>query len=323
MPDLFQHLIAYWHLWTVATVLGLIALQYTLRFALPALQLKGQLGHVNAQLAVLAQQPPSQPIDLSPLKTEVMTSPTLQHAWEQYAMTLQPKWSSADVGPLGVARQRASQLSQAFFAHLDLSSRGGRLDLSRIENMSRNDPHMAQLWREYIQVVETVQRLENSAQNTVGQWQASHGAELYFTEHALVDSPLQSNFYKHVPGILTGVGIIGTFTGLIAGLIGFDVSRPEQVQAELSQLVQTVGHAFLVSALAIALAMVFTWVEKSVLTSRYRQVEEMQQWLDTLFSSRGDAPFMERLTLASEMQTALSFQILNHLREASTHAQRR
>lgn len=323
MPDLLNHLIAYWHLWTVATVLGLIALQYTIRFAVPALQLKRQLGHANAQLAMLAQQQPTQPFDLAHLKAKVMTSSTLEHAWEQYAMTLQPKWSSADVGPLGVARQKASQLSQAFFAHLDLNSHGGRLDLSRIESMSRNDPHLAQLWTEYSQVVETVQRLESSTQNNVGQWQANYCADQYFSEYALVDSPLQSNFYKHVPGILTGVGIIGTFTGLIAGLVGFDVSRPERVQSELSQLVQTVGHAFLVSALAITLAMVFTWVEKSLLTGRYRQVEELQQWLDTLFAPRGSAQFMERLTLASEMQTALSFQILNHLREASTNAQRR
>ncbi len=98
-----------------------------------------------------------------------------------------------------------------------------------------------------------------------------------------MDSPLQTHFFAHIPGILTGVGIIGTFTGLIAGLIGFDVSNPAQVQSELSQLVQTVGHAFLVSALAITLAMVFTWLEKSLLTGRYQQVEQLQQNLDSLF----------------------------------------
>lgn len=323
MTELLKYLNAYWHLWAVAAVLGIIALQYTTRFAAPALRLKKQLGRVNAQLALLAQQPQSQAIDLAQLKDEVMNTPTLQHAWQQYASTLGPQWASADTGPLAVARQRASQLSQAFFAHIDLGAQGGRLDLSRIENMTRQDPELAQLWTEYSQAVDTVQRLESSAQPSVGQWQASHAAEQFFTEHALVDSPLQSNFYKHVPGILTGVGIIGTFTGLIAGLVGFDVSRPEQVQAELSQLVQTVGHAFLVSALAITLAMVFTWIEKSVLTGRYRQVEELQQWLDTLFVPRGGAPFMERLALASEMQTALSFQILSHLREAVKNAQRR
>lgn len=40
-------------------------------------------------------------------------------------------------------------------------------------------------------------------------------AETFFTEQALVDTPLRTEFFKHVPGILTGIGIIGTFYGLL------------------------------------------------------------------------------------------------------------
>lgn len=318
MSDLMHLLPDYWHLWAVTAVLGLIALNYATQFVLPARHLKTSLAKVNAHLAELSQQAPGTHIDLALLKTEVMTSPALQHAWQQYASTLQAQWQAADAGPLGVARQRVRHLSRAFFAHMDVASQGTRLDLSNLEQLAQNDPNLGKLWTEYNQALEALQQLEVSAQNTTGQWQAQSHAENYFTEQALVDSPLQSNFYKHIPGILTGVGIIGTFTGLIAGLVSFDVSNPEQVQAELSQLVQTVGHAFWVSALAITLAMVFTWIEKSVLTGRYRQVEQLQQGLDTLFNPQGGAQHIERLTLASEMQAALSFKILNHLRESPT-----
>ena len=131
---------------------------------------------------------------------------------------------------------------------------------------------------------------------------------------------LQTHFFKHVPGILTGVGIIGTFTGLIVGLLGFDVSSPDRVQAALSQLVQTVGQAFMVSAVAIALAMVFTWVEKALLAARYRQVALLQQHLDSLFAPKGGAEYMERMALAAEMQVALSTQILSQLRSAAPKA---
>lgn len=319
MSDLMLHLPDYWHLWTVAAVIGLIALNYGTQFVIPALRLKTSLSQVNAHLADLSQQSPGTHIDLAQLKDEVMTSPALQHAWQQYASTLQAQWQAADAGPLGAARQRVGHLSRAFFAHMDVASNGHRLDLSNLEQLAQNDPSLGKLWAEYNQALEALQQLEVSTQNTTGQWQANSHAENYFTEQALVDSPLQSNFYKHIPGILTGVGIIGTFTGLIAGLISFDVSNPQRVQAELSQLVQTVGHAFLVSALAITLAMVFTWIEKSVLTGRYRQVEELQQWLDTLFNPQGGVQYMARLTLAAEMQAALSFKILSQLRESPTH----
>ena len=318
MPQLMPLFTDYWHLWLVAAVIGLIALDFVHRFVGPALKLKTDLRRVHAQLVGLTTQSPAQHIDLAQLKNEVMSSPALQHAWQQYASTLQPQWQAADAGPLGAARQRVSHLSRAFFGQMGQTSSSGRVDLSNIEQLAENDPQLAQVWREYSQALESLQQLESSAATTAGKWQASSHADLYFTEQALVDTPLQSNFYKHIPGILTGVGIIGTFTGLIAGLIGFDVSNPERVQAELSQLVQTVGHAFLVSALAITLAMVFTWIEKSVLTGRYRQVEELQQVLDTLFTPQGGTPSVERLTLATEMQAALSYKILTQLR-ASAH----
>ena len=322
MSDLLQFS-NHWHLWAVATVMGLMALNYLMRFVRPALALQTSLARVNAHLAALTQKPPGTPIDLAQLKDEVMTSPALQHAWAQYARTLQPRWQAADAGPLGAARQRVSHLSGAFFAHMGMAANGGRVDLSHIEERAQSDPALAQLWADYNQALEALQPLEMAAQNTTGLWQANSHAENHFTEQALVDSPLRSNFYKHVPGILTGVGIIGTFTGLIAGLIGFDVSQPERVQTALSQLVQTVGHAFLVSALAITLAMVFTWVEKSLLTSRYRQVEELQQGLDTLFTPQGGAQHLERLTLATEMQAALSSKILSQLRAAAPNGQAR
>lgn len=317
MPQLMPLFTDYWHLWLVAAVMALIALDFVHRFVGPALKLKTDLHRVHAQLVGLTTQSHAQHIDLAQLKNEVMSSPTLQHAWQQYASTLQPQWQAADAGPLGAARQRVSHLSRAFFGQMGQTYSSGRVDLSNIEQLAENDPQLAQVWREYSQALESLQQLESSAATTAGKWQASSHADLYFTEQALVDTPLQSNFYKHIPGILTGVGIIGTFTGLIAGLVGFDVSNPERVQAELTQLVQTVGHAFLVSALAITLAMVFTWIEKSVLTGRYRQVEELQQVLDTLFTPQGGTQSVERLTLATEMQAALSYKILTQLRASA------
>ena len=323
MSDLLLLLPGYWHLWAVVAVMGLMALNYLTQFVRPALRLQTSLSQVNAHLTLLSQKPQGTPIDLAQLKDEVMTSQALQHAWAQYARTLQPRWQATDAGPLGAARQRVSHLSKAFFAHMGMASNGGRLDLSNIEQLAHNDPALAQLWADYNQALEALQPMEMAAQNTTGTWQANSHAENYFTEQALVDSPLRSNFYKHVPGILTGVGIIGTFTGLIAGLVSFDVANPERVQAELSQLVQTVGHAFLVSALAITLAMVFTWIEKSLLTNRYRQVEELQQGLDALFTPQGGVQYMERLTLATEMQAALSSKILGQLRASAPHGQPR
>ena len=307
-------LISNWHWIAVSAVLVLLSLSYLLRFVWPALELQQRLTQLIQDLQQTLKDHTPQTVNLSEIERDIMSDPRFLHVWQQYAHTLHARWMPTDAGPLGVARARVSQLSKSFFAEMSLASNGGHLDLSEIEQFTRSDPHLASLWQNYQLALEEVQQLEASGQYQSGGWQATAPAEHYFSEHALVDSPLQTHFYKHVPGILTGVGIIGTFTGLITGLMNFDVSSPEQVQMALSQLVQTVGQAFWISAAAITLAMMFTWLEKALLSARYRQVETLQQLLDRLFVPKGGAEYMERLTLATEMQAALSYKILSQLR---------
>ena len=141
-------------------------------------------------------------------------------------------------------------------------------------------------------------------------WRATTLAETFFTDQALVDNPLKTEYYKHLPGILTGLGIIGTFTGLIIGLGRFEVSLdPAQTQNQLRMLIHSVGHAFIVSAVAITLAMVFTFIEKSLVTVCYRQVEEIRQLIDGLFDTGADVEYLERLVSAAELSTTQAREI--------------
>lgn len=155
----------------------------------------------------------------------------------------------------------------------------------------------AHIWSEYAQTLHP-QRQEGKPET---RWRATALADTFFTDQALVDTPLKTEYYKHLPGIMTGLGIIGTFTGLINGLASFDVSiDPGQAQAQLRMLINTVGHAFIVSAIAITLAMVFTWIEKSMVTACYRLTEHIRQEIDSLFDTGADVEYLERLVAAAE-----------------------
>ena len=132
-------------------------------------------------------------------------------------------------------------------------------------------------------------------------WQATLPAEQIFSEETLIDTPLKTGFYRHLPGILTGIGIIGTFSGLIVGLSAFQVtSEADTVRSSLESLIRSVGHAFEISAAAITLAMVFTWIEKSLITRLRRKVTQLCQQLNHRFAlSSGDGALM-RLVHACE-----------------------
>ena len=166
-------------------------------------------------------------------------------------------------------------------------------------------PGLQAIWREYAQ---TLHRYSEAGQPA--SWRTTATAAQFFTEQALVDTPLKTGFYKHLPGILTGIGIIGTFSGLIVGLGSFQVSKDtEVVRSSLHGLILSVGHAFEISAIAITLAMLFTWVEKLLTTRLYRQVETLCQTLDSLFDSGVSEAYLARLVKASETSVDQSQQL--------------
>ncbi|MCK7471356.1 MAG: anti-phage defense ZorAB system protein ZorA [Desulfomicrobium escambiense] len=145
-------------------------------------------------------------------------------------------------------------------------------------------------------------------------WRSTTLAETFFSEQALVDTPLKTSFYKHLPGILTGLGIIGTFSGLIVGLIRFEVSGDaDKVRASLNGLIQSVGYSFVVSATAITLAMIFIWVEKSLVTACYRHVEKLCQLIDSLFDTGAGEEYLARLVVAAETSAEHSLTIKDSL----------
>lgn len=180
---------------------------------------------------------------------------------------------------------------------------------------------LAHLWREYAQTLHGVSETGPDGRPRLAAWRSTAMAETFFTEQALVDVPLKTEFYKHLPGILTGLGIIGTFAGLILGLTRFEISGDaEIVRTSLRALIQGVGHAFKISAAAIALAMLLTWIEKSLVTARYRQVARLVQRIDSLFESGVGEEYLARLVRASEATVAqgaqFGQQVVRELRQA-------
>lgn len=181
-----------------------------------------------------------------------------------------------------------------------LASTDDTADRVQIVQQIMTTPHLRHRWREFAQ---TLHRYREGNQPET--WRTTAMASQFFTEQALVDTPLKTGFYKHLPGILTGIGIIGTFSGLIVGLGGFQVSSDsEAVRGSLHGLILNVGHAFEISAVAITLAMLFTWIEKFLSTRLYRQVEALCQALDSLFDSGIGEAYLARLVRASEASLA-------------------
>jgi hypothetical protein len=126
-------------------------------------------------------------------------------------------------------------------------------------------------------------------------------AESFFHPGTAIDPWLGSEYFKHLPGILTGLGIIGTFMGLIQGLIEFNPSVIESVALRkgLEGLFAQVKYAFMFSASAIGAAIVITALEKWLYASCAKWVGELSQALDGLFRFGVGEEYLSSLVRAS------------------------
>ena len=167
------------------------------------------------------------------------------------------------------------------------------------------------LWSEYRDTLH-----EYEAEDGVKEWRATAPSEVFFTTEALVDNRflVWSDFVRHLPGIITGLGIIGTFSGLIVGLDGFSPSEdPNEVRTSLSSLLTGVQQAFLVSAIAITCAIGITIIEKFLLAFCYGRVEKINHAIDGLYKMGAGEQYLERLVKADEKQLVKTEQLKDAL----------
>lgn len=180
------------------------------------------------------------------------------------------------------AKQLDSQLSDAIKA-LKKVKQESNVGKNVLDHVFDNSIPLKHAWLNYkhsfhdhYEVIDGTDVLSSS--------RATVSSDVFFSQSVIVDTPLRVEFYKHLPGIITGVGIIATFAGLLFGLLAFDpAGDPEKVQDSLGLLLGGVSEAFMASALAIATAMLITWREKSWLRQCYAQLEMLTTEIDDFF----------------------------------------
>lgn len=104
--------------------------------------------------------------------------------------------------------------------------------------------------------------------------------EEYLNEEEL-DLHIHKRLLEMVPDILTSLGILGTFVGLVWGLKNFEPSNYEAMTTSVSSLVEGIKVAFLTSIYGISLSIVYTYGMKSEYSF---MTERLQAFLEKFHS---------------------------------------
>ncbi len=103
--------------------------------------------------------------------------------------------------------------------------------------------------------------------------------------HTLWEPPLlRSRLIPAGAAILTGLGVLGTFAGLLLGLSGLQLDgNMERLQAEIRQVAQGASVAFETSVWGVSLSLVLTLLEKICSSGVSRRLLSLQELLLQLF----------------------------------------
>lgn len=100
----------------------------------------------------------------------------------------------------------------------------------------------------------------------------------YFNDAAIIEPVVHNRFLDTVPSHLVGLGILGTFLGLAAGVglasgkLGSPSATPLEIQQALSQLLSGASLAFMTSIVGLGCSLLFLWIERSLLGSAHRRL---------------------------------------------------
>lgn len=90
----------------------------------------------------------------------------------------------------------------------------------------------------------------------------------FFSDQTIIRPHLDVRYFNSVPNKLTGLGILGTFLGLVAGIYlassGIGSNNIDEAKEALSHLLDGASLAFLTSIAGLITSMVFSWREKKM-----------------------------------------------------------
>ena len=167
------------------------------------------------------------------------------------------------------------------------------------ETFERNDEFFKKAWQEFKESLITPERRKVVYK--------TDEASLFFSEERLLEQHLNLRFWNSVSALLVGLGILGTFVGLVWGLIpfsGIDFTQTEQIQSAIRELLSGVSTAFVTSVWGMLASLLFNGLEKWSIGRVSRAIADLQRALDLPFTLKTQAEIAFRQQDELEQQTA-------------------
>lgn len=196
-----------------------------------------------------------------------------------------------------------------------------------LRRRAEEETKSGKLWREFdesLVLVESRSRLFNTID-------AAH----FFNTHALARGLTENRLLAAMPGILTAIGVVGTFAGLQMGLASLSesvttssgnesLSQVDALKTGIFAMIAGASIAFMTSLWGVSLSVTFNFLEKMMERFTRAQITGLQNTVDFLYpritAEQSLVNIEESSSQSMEILAGLDEKIGGRLQEAMTQA---
>jgi len=110
--------------------------------------------------------------------------------------------------------------------------------------------------------------------------------EDYINDDTVTHGPGNATLAELIPGLLTSLGILGTFMGMMRGLSGLDFSNSDAIIEGIPVLLDGMKFAFGTSVAGVSCSIVFNMLNRILQGSSYRAIDDFVECFTTLAMQR-------------------------------------
>jgi hypothetical protein len=166
-----------------------------------------------------------------------------------------------------------------------------------VAEVEKSDKNLKHIWNEFNESLIKKETLDGKyiIRNSID-------SEYFFNKDTMI-SHVGLKLYSAIPGILLGIGLLGTFFGLYVALVQLNVSDANQLSESIKILINMAGVKFAASIWGLGLSIVFTSIDKFLEFNLDRKLELIQKQINEMFERETAEQNLDKILVENEQQT--------------------
>lgn len=149
---------------------------------------------------------------------------------------------------------------------------------NNIDEILTSNSDTKEAWNEYKKTLTQVQ----DSQSGITMLYSTEAVSDY-VNFTSISSRINIAFWQNVGGIFTGIGILGTFVGLVIGLWSIDISNVAKMSTTIEELLAGISTAFLTSLFGVSFALGFNYVHNNAIVKLKEKTTELASLLEEFY----------------------------------------